>query len=140
MSHSAYMLEDATVTIQKMGPDDGTAGSSVGSATTLCVDSVEVTQSREIVDAGCLQDPYATNRVARLGWEIKIDTKFFQDPAFFLDLQSANAVLVTVVITGNGLSITATGIISSINVKIGNPSTLGLTIMPYGSAMTIVSV
>ena len=140
MAHYAYMLEDATVTVLKMGTDDGTAGSSVGSASTLCVDSVSITQSREIVDAGCLQDPVATNRVARLGWEIKIDTKFFGDPAFYLDMQASTAVLVTVTITAPGLSIVGTGIISAIEVKLGNPSTLALTVMPYGSNLTITAV
>ena len=140
MSHVAYMLQDATVTILKMGADDGTAGTSVGSATTLCIDSVEVSQTRELVDAGCLQDGVATNRVARLNWEIKLDTKFLIDPAFFIDLQSASAVLVTVAITTADLSITGTGIISAINVKVGNPSTLALTVIPYGAALTIVAV
>jgi hypothetical protein len=134
------MLSDAQVTITKMGPDDGAAGTSVGSATTLCIDSVEVSQTREIVDAGCMQDAVATNRVARLNWEIKIDTKFLIDPTFFIDLQSSNAVLVTVAITTADLSITGTGIISAINVKVGNPSTLALTIVPYGSVLTIVAV
>lgn len=134
---SAIILKDAYVTLKAMGGDDGTSGPAVGNAASICVNKVEVSQTRDLVDASCEQSDYRSMRIRKLDWEIKIETILEKGGTFLESLQSGNSVLVEVVITADGATVSGTGIISEISWSYDNPSTLSLTIQPYGTGLTV---
>jgi hypothetical protein len=135
----ALILTDAVVTLTAMGSDDGTSGPSVGNAISLCVDRVRVQQTRDLVDASCEQDAFPAMRIRKLGWEVQIETKLEKGGTFLTALQNSTTVVVEVDITASGASVNGVGIISNVEWEYGNPSTLSLTIQPYGAGLTVTA-
>lgn len=132
-------LHDAVATILAMGPDDGTAGSAVGTAVTVCFDKVSVSQSRETVDVSCGQDYIKHNRISKLDWKIDVETKLELGGTLLSTLQTDNAVVCTFAIVASGANVSGTGLVTDVSWSYDDPSTLSFSLIPYGTALTVTS-
>ena len=134
---TGLLLKDGTITMTSQGGEDGTLGPAVGSAVTLCINSMRIVQTREVVDASCGQDSVPINRVSKLNWEVTIEMPLELGGTFAASLQTNSLVSFTA--TFPGYVVEGAGIITSITASINNPSTLELTIVPYGSVLTVTA-
>jgi hypothetical protein len=134
---TGLLLKDAVMTILSQGTEDGTIGGPVGTAVTVCVDRIRIMQSREVVDASCQQDDFPVNRVTKLGWEMTVEMKLEKGGTFAASLQTNS--LVSFEITASGYNVEGAGIVTQIEATFDNPSTLSITIAPYGSGLTVTA-
>lgn len=131
----ATILRDVVATLTSYGPDDGVPGTGVGSAVTVCLDKISISETRDLFDASCEQDAFSYMRSRKNSWEIKVDTKLEQGLAFWESLHGNNSVMLQFVMVAGGTTVTGAGIVAGLEVEIGNPSTLSITIQSAGSGL-----
>lgn len=137
MPVQALLLKDATVTIESYGTDDGSAGPGDSTVDTLCVDRINVKQSRDTTDVSCKQDAVPIKRVVKYGWQIDCEMKLERGGSVIPNFQSEEIVKFD--ISASGYTLSGIGIVTNIEATIDNPSTFQFTIEEYGSVLTVTT-
>ena len=137
------ILADVVFTLDgTTGGDNGNATRTpVGSPITFKADSVKCSNSRSLADHSTAQHQNEFNRITKTPQSIQVETKLelAANAALLTLLNGTSGVVVKLVATATGASITGIGIVENFDFDYDGPSTLRFTIRQYGAGFTIAT-